>query len=86
MQQCWLEVANLRPHFHDLVTTISDALESIAGYLSLQQSFSLIESVKQDYGHSPRPNPEMPTLGGEEEEQFEGKGRAEKCMDSEEKQ
>lgn len=78
MQLCWVEVAKLRPHFHNLVTTISNTLESIAGYLGLQQSVSLIERVKQDYAR----NPEMPNLGGEEE-QMDGNERAEGCMNTE---
>ncbi len=76
MQLCWLEVAKLRPHFRNLVTTISNTLESIAGYLGLQQSVSLIERVEQDYPRSPHRNPEMPNLGGEEE-QLDGNERAE---------
>ena len=78
MQQCWLEPADKRPNFHDLVTTISNILESIAGYLGLQRSVSLIKKVKQDYSRSPRPTrpiSEMPIL---EEEQLEGKEGAEK--------
>ena len=77
MQQCWLEVADKRPHFHDLVATISKILESIAGYLDLQRSVSLIKRVKRDVSRSPRPkrpNSETPRLGeGADEEQVEGK-------------
>ena len=77
-----MEVADERPLFHDLVTTISNILESISGYLDLQRSVSLIKRVKQDYSHSrrpKRPNSEMPILEAEEEgEELEGKEEAEK--------
>ena len=86
MQQCWLEVAGKRPHFHDLVTTISNTLESIAGYLGLQRRVSLIKSVKHDYLRSPRTKrriSEMPILKEkEEEEQLEGIEGAEKGAQS----
>ena len=82
MQQCWLEVVDKRPNFHALVTTISSILESIADYLGLQRSVSLIKRAKQDYSPSSRPTrqiAEMSTLGvGEVEEQLEGKEGAEK--------
>ena len=72
MQQCWLEDADRRPHFRDLVTTISNMLESIAGYLDLSRSFSLIKRVKKDHSHSPRPKrTEMPILEDVEEEEEE---------------
>ena len=72
MQQCWLEDADRRPHFRDLVTTISNMLESMAGYLDLNRSFSLIKRVKKDYSHSPRPKKtEMPILEDVEEEEEE---------------
>ena len=80
MQQCWMEAADERPHFHDLVTTISNNLESISGYLGLERSISLIKQVKQAYPHSPhpkRPNSEMPILE-EEGEELEEKEGAEK--------
>ena len=70
MQQCWLEAADERPHFHDLVTTISNILESIAGYLDLQRSLSLVQRVKQDYSCSPHPtnsNSEVAVLEEEKE-------------------
>lgn len=82
MQQCWLEVVDRRPNFHDLVTTISNILESTAGYLGLQRSVSLIKRVKQDRARSPRPKgkiSEIPILEeGEEEEDLEGTEKAEK--------
>ena len=76
MQQCWLKDVDKRPNFHDLVTTISSILESIAGYLGLKRSVSLIKRFKQDYSRSPNPKrqiSEMPILEeGEEEDQLEG--------------
>ena len=82
MQQCWLEAADERPHFHDLVTTISNNLESIAGYLGLQRSLSLVQRVKQDFPRSPRPKRRISELAlleeEEKEEQLEGKKGAEK--------
>ena len=52
MQQCWLKDAVRRPHFRDLVATISNSLESISGYLDLHRSTSIIRRVKKDYSHS----------------------------------
>ena len=47
-------------------------LESMAGYLDLNRSFSLIKRVKKDYSHSPRPKKtEMPILEDVEEEEEE---------------
>ena len=77
MQQCWLEAADERPHFHDLVTTISNNLETIAGYLGLQRSLSLVQRVKQDFHRSPRPKRRISKLAlleeEEKEDQVEGK-------------
>ena len=73
MQQCWLENPDKRPHFRDMVTTISNMLESIAGYLDLKRSFSLIESIKKS--HSPHPKrTEMPTQIEEREKEKEEEG------------
>ena len=38
MQSCWESEPENRPHFSELVSTISSILESIAGYLELAMS------------------------------------------------
>ena len=35
MKSCWLEKAEERPTFHEIVTTISTCLEGVTGYLDL---------------------------------------------------
>ena len=47
--ECWAKNPDNRPHFHELVTTFSGSLESIAGYLD----FSLAGNQPQKSGYKP---------------------------------
>ena len=40
MCDCWTEAPDTRPHFSTLVSTISERLESIAGYLDFSSNWS----------------------------------------------
>ena len=44
MQSCWKSEPEGRPQFSELVSTISDILESIAGYIELSMSLQEDES------------------------------------------
>ena len=46
MQNCWKSEPEDRPQFSELVSTISDILESIAGYIELSMS------LQEDKSHS----------------------------------
>ena len=52
MSDCWTEDPNGRPSFFHLVSTISDRLESIAGYLDVgSMLFSVGRSGILEYDH-----------------------------------
>ena len=72
-----MEDAERRPHFRDLVTTISDMLEHTAGYLNLKRSFSLITNFKKSHSPEERENEEE---GEENGEQLEGGEGAEEAV------
>ena len=52
MYDCWTEAPDTRPHFSTLVSTISERLESIAGYLDFSSNWSAADQPQTSrYDH-----------------------------------
>ena len=67
MSDCWVEVPDKRPTFSDLVTTLSTALEDIAGYLDFTphaQEEQLLHGSGYDHLDPAQASPARPGIVG----------------------